>query len=162
MPHQKLCHGAGAICEVLLRYLHSRPVVSTKYPNASFNQCLGGLLCIREEMKTVNNKQVMCFVFRHDDFEGVKLHCVWRWSKVTTEGDPEHFFRSSTQVAASNEEEGATEHEVLTLEEFEYDVQHLCAEGYDVDDDNEPASENMPTNKNEPGAEAQYSKWGVS
>ena len=76
MPHQKLRHGAGAICEVLLRYLHSRPVVSAKYPNASFNQHMGGLLCIQEEMKTINKKQVMCFVFRHNDFQGVKLHCV--------------------------------------------------------------------------------------
>ena len=162
MPPQKLRHGAGAVCEVLLRYLHSRPVVSAKYPNASFNQRLGGLLCIREEIKTVNNKQVMCFVFRHDDFEGVELHCVRRWSKVTTEGDPEHFFSASTQVAASNEEEGATEREVPTLEGFEYDVQRLRAEGYDVDDDNEPAPENTPTNNDEPGAGAKYGEWGFS
>ena len=63
-------------CEVLLRYLHSRPVISAKYPNASFNQHLGGLLCIWEEMKIVNNKQIMCFVFWHNDFEGIELHCV--------------------------------------------------------------------------------------
>ena len=110
----------------------------------------------------VNNKQVMCFVFRHDNFEGVELHCVWRWSKVTTEGDPEHFFSASTQVAASNEEEGATEREVPTLEGFEYDVQRLCAEGYDVDDDNEPAPENRPTNNDEPGAGVHYGEWGFS
>ena len=71
------------------------------------------------------------------------------------EGDPEHFFSVSTQVAASNEEEQATEHEVPTLEGFEYDVQHLHAEGYDVDNDNEPpALENTPANNDEPGAEA--------
>ena len=92
MARKKLHHGVGSVCEVLLKYLHSRPIVAAKYPNATARQRLGGLLCIRKEMKKVNHKQIMCYVFRHDEFEGHELHCMDRWAKVTAEGDPAHFF----------------------------------------------------------------------
>jgi hypothetical protein len=51
------------LCEVLLKNLHSRPIVADKFPNALTSDHLDGLLCIREEVKTVNSKQVMCFVY---------------------------------------------------------------------------------------------------
>jgi len=71
MTRQRRRHGVGSVCEVLVKYLHSRPIVMAKYPNAVANQRLGGLLCIREESKMVNHKQVMCFVFRRDLFADV-------------------------------------------------------------------------------------------
>jgi hypothetical protein len=108
MARKKLHHGVGSICEVLLKYLHSRPIVAAKYPNATARQRLGGLLCIRQEMKSVNHKQVMCYVFRHDQFEGHELYCIRRWSKVTVEGDPDHFFAANTLEEAPNEQGGAT------------------------------------------------------
>jgi hypothetical protein len=60
MARQKRRRGVGSVCEVLIKYLHSRPVVFAKYQNAVATQRLGGLLCIRQEMKMVNHKQVMC------------------------------------------------------------------------------------------------------
>jgi hypothetical protein len=71
MPRRKPRHGVGAVCEVLLKNLHSRPVVTAKFPNALASERLDGLLCIREESKMVNHKQVMCFVFRRDLFADV-------------------------------------------------------------------------------------------
>ena len=161
MARHKLRHGVGSICEVLIKYLHSRPVVVAKYPNAAASQRLGGLLCIRQETKSVNHKQVMCYVFRHDQFEDHELHCLRRWSKVTTEGNPDHFFPLDTLEAVSNEQEGAAELEVPALEGLAYDIQRLRAEGYDVDDDNEPAPENTPTEAAS-GDHAIYDDWGFS
>jgi len=71
MTRQRRRHGVGAVCEVLLKNLHSRPVVTAKFPNALASERLDGLLCIREESKMVNHKQVMCFVFRRDLFPDV-------------------------------------------------------------------------------------------
>lgn len=113
-------------------------------------------------MKTVNQEQVMCYVFRHDQFEGHELHCLRRWSKVTTEGSPDHFFPLNTLEAASNVQEGAAEVEVPALEGLEYDIQCLRAEGYDVDDDNEPAPENTPAEAQSGGDHAMYGEWGFS
>jgi hypothetical protein len=129
MAWKKLYHGIGSICEVLLKYLHSRPIVAAKYPNATARQCLGGLLCIRQEMKSVNHKQVMCYVFCHDQFEGHKLYCIRRWSKVTVEGDPDHFFVADILEEVPNEQGGTTSVKVPVLEGLEYDVLCLCAEG---------------------------------
>lgn len=162
MARKKLRHGVGAVCEVLLKYLHSRPIVAAKYPNATARQRLGGLLCIRKEMKKVNHKQVMCFVFRHNEFEGHELHCMDRWAKVTAEGDPDHFFTEDTLEEAPNEQAGATSVEVPALEGLAYDVLRLRAEGYDVDDDNDPAPKNTPAAAASGGPNAIYGQWGFS
>jgi hypothetical protein len=59
-PKSGSSHGINSVCEVLIKYLHSRPVVAAKLPNAGASQWLVGLLCIQQEMKTVSFKQVMC------------------------------------------------------------------------------------------------------
>lgn len=110
----------------------------------------------------MNHKQVMCYVFCHDQFEGHELHCVRRWSRVTAEGDPDHFFAPDTLEEASNEQEGATAVEVLVLEGLEYDVVRLNAKGYDVNGDREPAPKNTPTEATSGGPNAIYGEWGFS
>jgi hypothetical protein len=55
MPRRKLRHGVGAVCEVLLKNLHSRSIVTANFPNALASEHLDGLLCIREETKTVSH-----------------------------------------------------------------------------------------------------------
>jgi hypothetical protein len=77
------------------------------------------------------------------------------------EGNPEHFFPLDTLTAVSNGQEGAAELEMPALEGTEYDIQRLRAEGYDVDDDNEPAPENTPTEA-ATGDHATYGEWGFS
>ena len=162
MPRKKLRHGVGSVCEVLLRNLHSRPVVAAKFPNALASQRLDGLVCIREEMKTVNHKQVMCFVFRHDLFDNDELHCLRRWSKVKREGNPEHFFAEDMLIEESSEQAGVGELEIPTLEGNQYDVARLQAEGYEIDDDNEPAPENAPTAAPSNTGGVSYGDWGFS
>lgn len=140
--------------------------MTAKYPNATASQRLGGLLCVREEVKSVNHKQVMCYVFQHDDFEGHDLYCLRRWSKVTTEGLPEHFFNTDViEQPVLAEQEGEQEVAVPTLESLEggldSEIVRLRAEGYEVDDDNEPAPENTPTQA-ALSESAVYGEWGVS
>ena len=86
MPRRKPRHGVGAVCEVLLKNLHSRSIVTANFSNALASEHLDGLLCIREETKTVSHEQVMCFVFLHDLSDDVQLHCLRGWSKVKKEG----------------------------------------------------------------------------
>jgi hypothetical protein len=129
---------------VLLKYLHSRPIVDARYPNATADQRLGGLLCIRKQVKTVKRKDVACYIFRHDDFEGQELHCVCRWSTVKEEGPSGELFDVEPTVTVQTVQEDE-EAEMPILEGVAYDVDRLRAEGYGVDDDNEPAPENIPT-----------------
>jgi hypothetical protein len=84
-------------------------------------------------------------VFRHDLFDGVELHSLRRWSKVTWEGSPEHFFAEDTLREDANGQAGAGELEVTTLGGNEYDVVRLQAKGYEIDDENEPVLKNAPS-----------------
>jgi hypothetical protein len=102
----------------------------------------------------------MCYVFHHDQFEGHELYCIQRWAKVIAEGDPDHFFAANTLEEAPNEQGEATSVEVPVLEGLEYDVLRHHAEGYDVDDDNEPALEILPTAAASGAANAIYGEWG--
>jgi len=52
--------------------------------------------------------------------------------------------------------------ELPTLEGNEYDVIRLQAEGYEIDDDNEPAPENAPTATPSNTTGATYGNWGFS
>ena len=110
----------------------------------------------------VNHKQVMCFVFRHDLFHNVDLHCIRRWSRVLEEGSPEHYFADDTVTEEPSAEEEQGELELPMLEGNEYDVFRLQAEGYEIDDDNEPAPENAPTAAPSINTGIAYGNWGFS
>ena len=88
MPHaRKKQLGIGATCEALKRFLYPIKVVLNKYPNALAKERLEGLLVIKRESKKVNNKEKVCIMFRHNDFENEELHCAQRYVKVLTEGN---------------------------------------------------------------------------
>jgi hypothetical protein len=55
MAPKKLRHGVGSVCDALIKYLHSRPVVTAKYPNTVARQRLGGLLCVPQATKSMNH-----------------------------------------------------------------------------------------------------------
>ena len=60
---KKLKHGIGAVCEVPLNRLHPSKLIADKYPNMKKNDKLEKLLCIKKEMRMVNKKEQMCYVF---------------------------------------------------------------------------------------------------
>lgn len=84
---------------------------------------------------------------------------------MTTEGNPEHFFAEDTLEDQSDEQERESEVEVPTLEGLEggleSEIVRLRAEGYEVDDDNEPAPENTPAQAAS-SVHAAYTEWGAS
>jgi hypothetical protein len=104
----------------------------------------------------------MCFVYRHDLFDDVELYCLRRWSKVKKEGSPEHFFAEDLPTEEPSDEAEQGELELPTLEGNEYDVVRLQAEGYKIDDNNEPAPENAPTATPSNNTGATYGNWGFS
>ena len=92
MPRKKLQLGIGATCSVALKYLHPRKLKCDKYTNSTARQTLDGLISLRKETLKVNCCEQECVVFRHKEFEGILLHCVLRWVKITTEGSDDTFF----------------------------------------------------------------------
>ena len=107
MPKLKrLRHGVGAKISVLKKFLHPRPLVAEKYPNAGKTDMLHDLVAVGQEEKTVSKKPQLCIIMRHNDFDdGQLLHAVARYCKVVQEGAPEHIFNSTLQD--SHEGDGA-------------------------------------------------------
>jgi hypothetical protein len=91
----KLNLGIGAECKVLLKFLHPRKLINDLVINPTSNQRLERLLVIRQEQKTVNRKEQLCVVFRHDSCEGKELYVVAKYALITLEGAQEHFFKKT-------------------------------------------------------------------
>ena len=112
-------------------------------------------MVVRQEVKKVSRRDQLCVVIHHDDLKTssddfVKLYAVKRYLKVTEEGSPDYFFdHANTELA---DEEGAPQalpqvvedalngqsNETNTLEALRGVVD------IDIDDDNDPAPENIP------------------
>ena len=148
--------GVGAVCRAYMRFIHPSKLIRDKYPNATHQDKLGEMIVIRQESRKVNHKDQMCIIMRHDHWPNKELHCVKRWVKVIEEGAQADFFdvppsvqHDATPAQAPNltEDEGEAIPERvfhLTGSNAE-DIMHIRSLGLGVDDDNEPAPENIPT-----------------
>ena len=155
MPKEKLRLGIGATCSVALKYLHPRKVICDKYTNTTARQTLDGLISLKKETLTVNRREQECVVFRHEEFEGILLHCVLRWVKITSEGSADTFFDDDgecpeAEVVLNGDVDRGRDlpDTILALvgrTSRREDIQNVRAMGFNVDDDNEPAPENVPT-----------------
>ena len=152
MPKKHL--GVGAQCSVANKYLHPAKVIADRYPNATAHSRVDKLLVVDIGKRMVNKKEQSVINFRHDDFENTAVYCVKRWARIETEGAPEHFFERPQAMLP--EDSVVARRAVLDtpVQDIESNIFHAgnCAEdiamvrnqGLMVDDDNEPAPENIP------------------
>ena len=101
----------------------------------------------------------MCIIIHHDDFktadgEFIKLHAIKQYFKFTEEGDPDLFFddpgESQGQDDATPDPLPDVVGEVLNGQsEMNNTLEALCSI-IDIDDDNDPAPENVPAPTDDP------------
>ena len=115
------------------------------------------LLAIRQEVRKVNRKDQMCLVFRHPALGNEELHAVKRWVRIDSEGHPDHFFDPlDVPVDLNQNVELIDVPEVPTIV-GENNSSCIHALGFQVDNNNEPATENLlPANPNK----VTYGQWG--
>lgn len=164
---KRLHHGIGAICQVVKRLLHPRKLIADKYPNAQKNDVLGDLLAVGCEEKTVGKKPQLCILMRHSDFDdGEILYAVVRYCRVLTEGPPGDRFLNT--IAATPESPAGVASPGIENAEVEVpeilggtinDASIFRAEGISVDDDNEPAPENIPVPSTNTNIDCIYEDW---
>lgn len=163
--------GIGAICTVLKRMLHPSQQIDNKYPNKQFHDRLNDLLVIGKENRRVNGKEQQVILFRHSDFadDDTVLYCMPRFAKVVTEGPECQLFNPLEAGGATGNRDGAgleegEEEEPLEIPAIDPynlladEIARLLNDGYDVDDDNAPAPENIPTANDY--TNIQYDAWG--
>ena len=121
------------------------------------------LLVVGKDKQTQNGKLQDVILFRHYHplFENKEIYCAERWAIVFEEGPEKHLF-------SNNEENKAPDNDAPNKQELEpmmqkykgkrkcddKDVNLIRSLGLDVDDDNDPAPENIPNQSNEQDANA--------
>jgi hypothetical protein len=147
---QKKQLGVGAQCSVANKYLHPAKLVKDRYPNATAHSRVDKLLAIEQGERLVKKRKQVVISFRHDDFGTDILYCVKRWVRVETEGAPEQFFRLEpvaqveTVPVASDGGGVGIEANVFHAGNCAEDIALVRSQGLMVDDDRDPAPENVP------------------
>ena len=150
MTKKKL--GVGAKCTILMKFLHPSKVIADKYPNQTAHSVMENCLCVGRDQKKIRNQEKDVVIFCHDDLPNKVIYCVPKWPKVNEEGAAEHFFEE-TMPTPNIPDDGNTLQEEQQ-QEIPQEVQHarnvwedialVRAMGFMVDDDNNPAPENIP------------------
>lgn len=130
--------------------LHPSEHIRARYPNLVKGQRLENAVVVRQEEKIIRRTKVAAVVIRHDSFQqdgnDIELYAHPRYFRIIKEGPEEHFF-APTQVA--EQEDGPEENGIPVPQELgavvdRDDVGIARASGINVDDDNQPAPENLP------------------
>ena len=138
--------------------------ISKRCPNATKNDVLDNLLVIGQKDKLISKRWQVWWTMQHNNFDnGELLHAVARFCKVTGEGPVESLF----DVTPINDVENMQNVTVEGDENLENeipsglnkDVSNFRAQGFSVNNDNEPAPENIPTAVGSVDDEM-YTLWG--
>jgi len=171
MAPQQLTLGKDAVVAIDLRYIHPSELIRNKFPNRQQGDRLENCRVTGLESLKVNKKEQLVVTFHHDDFKDdngsfSKLYAVKRWAKVTSEGPPEFFF-TGTQGQEAAEALPAAEEPlpavvIDAMARARIDLMDMgdLAGVVDIDDDNEPAPENLPGPSQV--SDVAYQNWGHS
>jgi hypothetical protein len=136
----------GAICSAPLKYVKPSRVVQDKHPSIRPGERLEGLIAQRREVRKLNRIDQPCIIFRHSSFENVELYCHERWCRVDQEGPGDQILGAVAEIETVEERSD----EVVEIPADasapifnEEDAILFRNQGFDVDDDNEPAPENI-------------------
>ena len=153
MPRTKHL-GKGAIISALLKFLHPSELIRNKFPNPVHGHRLSGCIALRQEVKKVNRKEQLCPVVHHEEFktgdEYDELHVVVKHWKVDTEGDLDFFFTERREPEGQQQEHEQTPlpaaiDDLLSNQATTEQTIGALRGDVDIDDDNDPALENVPT-----------------
>lgn len=141
--------GVGAQCSPLLKNVHPQNIVAEVFPVYAKTERLLLALVTRKGPVTRRGRSYVGVFFDHPQFEGKEIYCAARYANPVTEGDPTQFFDTpSAEVPAPSgnpEPRNEIQPEVLRAGNNSEDIAMVRGQGLDVDDDNEPAPENVLT-----------------
>ena len=151
--------GRDALVSVLGQFIHPSEEYRKRNPNATRDRRLQNCKVIRQEFKHVNRRNQLCVILHHNNYKNedgsyIELHAAKRYCKVTQEGHTDYFFEVTIPLDVSENdqvviEEPIPDHILRLLQErgnYE-DAEELVEEInnlVNIDDDNEPAPENVP------------------
>ena len=145
-------HHLGVVVKVscLSQFIHPSEHIRSRYPNPVSGHHLEGCVVVHQEVKKVKRKDQLCIVIRHDNFkttedEFIKLHAVKHYFKETEEGDTDLLFNAVAEVEVDLQIPlPEVVDEALNRQSTENNTLEALDRQFNVDNDNEPAPENVP------------------
>ena len=151
-------HGREVVVSCLISRIHPSALMRAKYPNAEPQMRLSNAVVGRKQVKTISWRDQMEIIFIHDDFKEdemmMELYAVECFVKVEQEG-PNFFFEAVGVGDDANTVGDPTAQEILS---DDHDEVHGA--GVEVDDDNLPTPENIPTPNEE--VQSVTGDWGIN
>lgn len=165
MPKKKKILGKDAVCECYGRFLHPSVHVRTRYPNMNKTKKFIGLVVVRLEQKKIRNADAECVILTSNDFidnDGgyIEMYCNRRYINIEVEGPSYSYFGTHNNIQPNVNDEEMLEVEppigddimefvsrTATINFDDEDVQELQGV-VEIDNDNDPAPENIPNNIN--------------
>jgi hypothetical protein len=149
--------GAGARCNILLKYLHPQVLVNSKIPKdgRTHKQELTDCVIVSRKTRDIDRKGRIVIVVKHPTLGDSVVYCAEQYSKVKVEGEPDGLFDKKVDLPIID---NAPTFYVDDLDKSidtsvidkmgrstrSEDIALARSQGLDVDDDNEPAPENIP------------------
>ena len=150
MPRsRRLRLGEGARCSVLVNKIRPSAVVDEHFPNKVPRQRLDDLIAVRREQTTRRGATCEHVYFRSDTIPG-ELHVASRWCVVKAQGHPDSFWDEvpveprASLAPAPAARVNDIEPSVFGSGNRAEDIALVRNQGLEVDDDNDPAPENIP------------------
>ena len=144
---QAKCLGEGAKCSILLKRLHPQNIIREVAPVYNTNERLSDCTVIKQETTKRNGKSFMAVYVSHPHFEGRVLYSAKKWAVVTEEGDRNKLFDAAPSAAPADDiaKDGVPiDPSIFRLGNHAEDIAIARNQGFHVDDDNDPAPENIP------------------
>jgi len=161
MPRQqrrnrRLCLGTGAQCSALVSKLHPKPAILRNIINPTAQQRVSDLSAVRVADITRGVCSYRAVFFTYPSIPGEEVHCAIRFCKVEEEGAVEGRFsneelgihcpatKAEQDSPSEQEEQNGIDSSVFNAGNRREDIEFVRAQGLEVDNDNEPAPENIP------------------
>lgn len=155
-PRRKKRLGIGAKCSVLYKYLHPTDIIKATVPNYGDKDRLDDLVAVKQDFVTRDGRTFKAVFFASATFpDETGLYASVKYLKLKQEGHPDGFFDAddapsapaAAAVAATEEpdEEEEIDQSVFFAANTTEDIALVQNQGLNVDDDNAPAPENIPT-----------------
>ena len=162
----RICLGEGARCSVLVKYLRPSKAVADAIVNPTAGQRVDDLIAVKREMTTRRGKNFYSIFFRSESIPGVLLHSAERWTTGLEQG-PGHLLWDADGAAAPspggpnlnlvNKQGEEIAKFIFNAQNRAEDIALVRNMGFEVDDDNDPAPENVPAaNAPRPNGAALY------
>jgi hypothetical protein len=145
--------GEGATCSILLKFLRPSREMSERFPNALPTQRLDDLVAVCFAVFTRGRSSYPAIFFTTPTFPGVELQAAKKKVKVLQEGHPGSYwgdvpnFPFKLPPALQDPVDASDDNfanDVFFARKNAKDIARVRAEGFEVNDDNDPAPENVP------------------